>query len=237
MSNWLARQSLMIGEENTKLLADKTIMIIGLGGVGGAVVDCLSRTGIKNFVLVDNDVFDETNLNRQILCLKQSVGVSKVSVAKQRILDINPFANVIEKEMFYLPELKDELFSGHVDYIVDAVDTVSAKLDIICTAKNKGIKVISSMGMGNRLDPSKIRIGDISDTKGNGCGLSRVMRKELKKRSIKDVKVVYSVEIPKKTVVENKEAGRYAPGSISFMPPVSGYFMASEVVRDLLNIK
>ena len=218
-----SRTETLLGKEAMDKLRDSKIAVFGVGGVGGYVVEALARSGIGHFVLVDSDKVDITNINRQIIALNSTIGMSKVQVMKDRILDINPEADVEVRECFYLPETASEFDFTEYDYVVDAVDTVTAKIDIITRAKKCGVRVISSMGAGNKLDSTAFKVADISKTKI--CPLAKVIRYELKKRGIKDVKVVYSEEIP---VIKKQ-----IPASIAFVPSVCGLVMASEVVKDL----
>lgn len=219
------RTRTLIGQESLDKLNKKGVLIFGIGGVGGYVAEALARSGVGRFLLVDSDTVDITNLNRQIIALESTVGRSKVAVMKERILDINPDADVAVRECFYLPENAAEFDFSQYDYIVDAVDTVTAKINIITKAKEEDVPVISAMGAGNKLDPTAFKVADISKTKV--CPLAKVMRYELKKRGIKNVKVVYSEELP----VLKKQV----PASISFVPAVAGMIMASEIVKDLIK--
>lgn len=227
MSDRFARTVKLIGEENMSILKSKTIAIFGLGGVGSYVFEGLLRAGIGNFILIDKDKIDETNINRQLLAYNSTIGLSKVLVAKKRALDINPSANILCHELFYLEETKKDVDLSEVDYIIDAVDTVTAKLIIIEQAKKLNIPVISSLGTGNKIDNTKFKITDIYKTKI--CPLARVMRRELKNRNIKDVKVIYSEEEP---LVKQKEVA-----SISFVPSVAGLMIAGEVVNEIIKMK
>ena len=220
-----SRTKNLIGAEAVEGLSNLSVAIFGIGGVGGFVTEALARSGIGHFLLVDSDTVDITNINRQIVALDSTVGKSKVQVMKSRILDINPDADVEIRECFYLPENADEFDFSKYDYIVDAVDTVTAKINIISKAKECGVPVISAMGAGNKLDPTAFKVADISKTKV--CPLAKVMRYELKKRGIKDVKVVYSEENP---VLKLQ-----IPASISFVPSVAGLIMAGEVIKDLTS--
>lgn len=220
-----SRTKNLIGAEAVEGLSNASVAIFGIGGVGGFVTEALARSGIGHFLLVDSDTVDITNINRQIVALDSTVGKSKVQVMKSRILDINPDADVEIRECFYLPENADEFDFSKYDYIVDAVDTVTAKINIISKAKECGVPVISAMGAGNKLDPTAFKVADISKTKV--CPLAKVMRYELKKRGIKDVKVVYSEENP---VLKLQ-----IPASISFVPSVAGLIMAGEVIKDLTS--
>ncbi|MCR4792145.1 MAG: tRNA threonylcarbamoyladenosine dehydratase [Lachnospiraceae bacterium] len=236
MSEYLARTEIVLGKEGTEKLKNATVAIFGIGGVGGYVTEALARSGVGHFVLVDSDAVDITNINRQIIALRSTVGKYKVDVMKERILDINPDADVDARRCFYLPENASEFdFSGYT-YVVDAVDTVTAKLSIIERAKAAGVPVISSMGAGNKLDASAFRVSDIYDTKV--CPLAKVMRHECQKRGIKDLKVVYSEELPTKAAIPDEEIpekspGHRAPGSVAFVPSVCGLIIAGEVVKDI----
>ena len=188
------RSALLLGEDNLDILSTKTVMIFGCGGVGSYVVEGLVRTNIQNFVLIDNDTVSESNINRQIIATVNSIGKLKTTVTKERILSINPSANVMTYDTFILPETINCINFSNVDFIIDCIDTISGKLAIIETAKKLNIPVISSMGTGNKLDPTLFKIVDISKT--NTCPLAKVMRYELKKRNIKNVPVLFSTEIP-----------------------------------------
>ena len=226
MTDQFDRTRLLIGEEALDKLKKARIAVFGVGGVGGFVVEALVRSGIQNFDLIDNDTVALSNLNRQIIATRDTIGKSKVEVMRERILDINPQARVQMHTCFYLPENAAEFdFSGY-SYVVDAVDTVTAKIDIIMQAQAVGVPVISSMGAGNKMDPTKFEVTDIYKT--TVCPLARVMRRELKKRGVKELKVVYSTEKAIKT-------GADVPGSIAFVPSVAGMIVAGEVIRDLIG--
>ncbi len=237
MSDIFSRNRLLIGEDNLKKLKDSKVALFGIGGVGGYVAEALARSGIGSFLLVDNDMISMSNINRQIIALHRTVGKYKVDVMKERILDINPDADVTVSKCFFLPENSGEIdFSGY-SYIVDAVDTVSAKIEIVMKAAECNVPVISSMGTGNKLDPSMLQIADIYDT--SVCPLARVMRHELRERGIKKLKCVYSTEKPIKpdnshiNFADEGAFKRQIPGSVAFVPSVAGLLMAGEVVRDL----
>lgn len=237
MSDIFSRNRLLMGEDNLEKLKSSKIALFGLGGVGGYAAEALARSGIGSFLLVDNDVISMSNINRQIIALHQTVGRYKTDVMRERILDINPDADITVSKCFFLPENSGELdFSGY-SYIVDAVDTVSAKIEIVMKAAACNVPVISSMGTGNKLDPSLLRIADIYDT--SVCPLARVMRHELKKRGIKKLKCVYSTEKPVRpeggqaNTAEGGGFKKQIPGSVAFVPSVAGLLMAGEVVRDL----
>lgn len=229
MEDKFSRTEIIIGKENLNLLKNKKIAIFGIGGVGSYVLEGLARSGIENFVLVDNDKVAESNINRQIIATTKTIGRDKVEVAKERVLEINPNASVEVHKVFYLPECEEKILDGSIDYIVDAIDTVSAKLELIIQAKKLNIPIISSMGTGNKLDPTKLEITDIYKT--TVCPLAKVMRKELKKREIKKLKVVYSKEEP----IINKEEKNI--GSVAFVPSVAGLIIAGEIVKDLINME
>ena len=228
MENRFDRTEMLIGKESLSSLSKAKVLIFGIGGVGGYVTEALARSGIGSMVLVDNDTVSVTNINRQIIATDSTVGMYKTEVMKTRILDINPEAQVEVRNCFYLPENAEEFDFSRYDYIVDAIDTVTAKLDIIERAGKASVPVISCMGTGNKLDPTKLVVTDIYKT--SVCPLAKVMRRELRKRGITGVKVVYSTEEP----IKNEEIGR-VPGSVAWVPPVAGLIAAAEVVKDLIN--
>ncbi len=222
------RTEMLIGKDSIEKLIKAKVLIFGVGGVGGYVVEALARAGVGELHIVDNDTVSESNINRQIIATYDTIGQSKVKVMEQRIHAINPECKVKTFECFYLPEnekiVKQFAFEQY-DYVVDAIDTVSAKIDIIKRVKKAGTRIISCMGTGNKLNPSAFEIADISKT--SVCPLAKVIRKELRRHEITDVKVLYSKEEPIKT-------GARIPGSISFVPSVAGLFIAGEVIKDLL---
>lgn len=225
------REELLIGKENLEKLKKSKIVIYGIGGVGSFCTEALARAGIGNFTLVDYDTVDITNINRQIHALNSTVEKYKVQVMKDRILDINKEANV---EIIFDKEKRqneENLIDNSFDYVIDAVDTITTKIKLIEKAKNLNVSIISSMGTGNKLDPTKFKVADIYKT--SVCPLSKIMRKELKRRNIKDLKVVYSEEIPKKIEYKLEEKNKTI-GSISFVPSVAGLIMAGEVIKDLI---
>ncbi len=228
MMQEFSRTAMLIGEDALLKLASKRVAVFGVGGVGGYVIEALARSGIGAFELIDNDTVNITNINRQIIATHDTIGRNKVDVAKERILSINPNADVNTYNLFYLPENANEFDFSQYDYIVDAVDTVTAKIDIIVKAKENNIPVISSMGTGNKLDPTQFEVADIYDT--TVCPLARVMRRELKKRDIKSLKVLYSKEEPKVPDGDGR-----TPSSISFVPSVAGLIIAGEVIKDLIK--
>lgn len=236
MREQFARTQIIYGVSSMEKLYAAKVAVFGVGGVGGYVAEALARSGIGHLLLVDNDTVSVTNINRQIIALHSTIGKSKVQVMKERCQDINPDIIIEEKECFFLPENSDSFdFEGY-SYIVDAVDTVSAKIELIKKAKEAGVPVISCMGAGNKTDPTKFTVADISKTAV--CPLARVMRRELKSRGIKDVKVVYSTESP---VVTEKgtemKGGGMAPGSTAFASSIAGLFIAATVVNDLARLK
>lgn len=233
------RTEMLIGEEGLSALSSSRVIVFGAGGVGGAAIEALARGGVGTIDIVDNDLVAMSNINRQIIAVESTIGLKKTSAAKMRILEINPRILAEEIDMFVLPENICEIDFSKYNYVIDAIDTVSGKLAIIEQAKLAGVKVISSMGTGNKLNPFMFEIADISKT--SVCPLARVMRRELKSRGIKGVKVLYSKEesvIPRVSGdSETKGAAkRAAPGSISFVPPVAGMLIASEVIKDLIKV-
>ena len=238
MVNQFSRTELLIGSENINKLKNSTVAVFGIGGVGGFVAEALARAGIGHLVLIDNDTVSLTNINRQIVALHSTIGKYKTEVMRDRIADINPNAIVEVHNCFYLPENKDDFDFSKYDYVVDAVDTVAAKLSIIEEAKRCNVPVISSMGAGNKLNPTMFEVADISKT--SVCPLTKVMRYELKKRGIKNVKVVYSKEPAIKASVpkgyDESTSKRSVPGSISFVPSAAGLIVAGEVIKDISGI-
>lgn len=232
---WLSRTELLLGAPAMERLADARVAILGLGGVGGAAAEALCRAGIGHLLLVDHDTVSETNLNRQILSTRETLGMSKAQAALLRFRSINPSGDFVPEERFYLPEDSNFLYEWQPDLVVDAIDTVTAKLHLVQECRRRKVSLLTCLGTGNRLDPSQLCIGDISDTaKGCGCGLARVMRRELRHRGVEHCRVLYSLESPRKAVA-NTENGRHAPGSVSFVPPAAGFLLASEAVRILLD--
>lgn len=228
---------MIYGEKGMEKLHAAKVAVFGIGGVGGYVVEALARSGIGHLLLVDKDVVSVTNINRQIVALHSTVGKSKVKVMKDRCLDINPNIIVEEKECFFLPENSGSFDFNGYSYIVDAVDTVSAKIEIIKKAKEADIPVISCMGAGNKIDPTKFMVADIEKT--TVCPLARVMRRELRARGIKDVKVLFSTEKPVETVTDKsaeKKGMGTAPGSTAFAPSVAGLIIAGTVINDLIGV-
>jgi tRNA A37 threonylcarbamoyladenosine dehydratase len=232
------RTALLLGEDAMRKLNRSRVAVFGIGGVGGYAVEALARSGVGAFELIDRDVVSESNLNRQIIATHKTIGRGKTEVMAERIHDINPDAQVTQHKCFYLPETADQFDFTQYDYIIDAVDTITAKIEIILRAQKAGVPVISSMGAGNKLDPSKFEAADIYKTSVDP--LARVMRRELKKRGVRKLKVVYSKEEPIKPlgrIEADPEAGRKdVPGSAAFTPAAAGLLIASEVVKDLIRM-
>ena len=239
MIHEFSRTELLIGEEGLKRLANATVMVLGVGGVGSHCIEALARSGVGTLILVDNDKVSRTNINRQSIAYLSTVGDYKTKLMKDRIDDICPSINVFTYETFILPDNLNEIFEREVDYIVDAIDTVTAKLAVAEYAKEHQIPLISCMGTGNKLHPELFEITDISKT--SVCPLCKVMRKELKERGIHHLKVLYSKEKPVKTSArstgEDKGMRRSLPGSISFVPPVAGLLIAGEVIREIAGVE
>lgn len=237
MSDKFLRTEILLGSEAMEKLKNARVAVFGVGGVGGYTVEALARCGVGTLDIVDNDTVAETNLNRQIIATVDTVGKYKVDVAKERILSINPDAVVNTYRTFYLPENADEFDFCAYDYVVDAIDTVTAKISIVMKCKESATPIISSMGTGNKLNPCELEVSDIYKT--SVCPLARVMRKELKDRGVKSLKVVYSKEEPiKPKTVSGEELSpgkRATPGSTSFVPSVAGLIIASEVIKDLIK--
>lgn len=240
MINQFTREELLIGKEGVDKLKNAKVAIFGIGGVGSFVVEGLARAGIGEFILVDSDDVDITNINRQIIATHSTVGKYKVDVMKERILDINPNAKITTYTTFYMPDNKDNILDESITYIVDAIDTVTAKIELILDANRLNIPIISAMGTGNKLDPTKFEITDINKT--SVCPLAKVIRKELRLRGIKKHKVLYSKEEPIKPDEElEKECikgtnKKQVPGSISFVPSVAGLIIAGEVIKDIIKV-
>lgn len=239
MINEYSRTELLIGEKGIKRLKKASVMVLGVGGVGSHCIEALARSGVGRLILVDNDKVSLTNINRQSIAYHSTVGQYKTRLMKDRIWDICPETEVVTYETFVLPENLHEIFSHKVDYIVDAIDTVTAKLALAEYAKEEGIPMISCMGTGNKLHPEMFQITDISKT--SVCPLCKVMRRELKNRGIKHLKVLYSeekpIDISGQSTGEDKGKRRALPGSISFVPPVAGLLIAGEVIREIAKVK
>lgn len=229
--NAFCRTEYLIGKEALQKLAKAKVAVFGIGGVGSYVVEALARVGVGNFVLVDKDTISISNINRQLIATLDSIGKNKVDIAKERILSINPHAIIETFTDFFMPG-NTNILNNSITYIVDAIDTVTAKIELVMQAEKFNIPIISSMGTGNKLDPTKFEISDIYDT--SVCPLAKVMRKELKSRNISHLKVLYSKEKPIKTNIID-ENGKLIPGTISFVPSVAGLIIAKEVVFDLIQ--
>lgn len=242
MLNQFSRTQLIFGEKAMKKLSGSRVAVFGVGGVGGYTVEALARSGVGELDLIDNDTVSLTNINRQIIALKSTIGRYKVDVAKERILDINPECKVNTYRTFYMPETAEQFDFAKYDYIVDAIDTVTGKIEIIMQAKKAGTSVISSMGAGNKTDPTAFEVADIYKT--SVCPLAKVMRHEMKKRGVKKLKVVYSTEQAVRPLKEESNSEcladaqksgtrRDIPGSNAFVPSVAGLIIASEVIKEL----
>lgn len=235
METQFSRTELLIGKESVEKLNKSKVCIFGIGGVGSYVVEALARAGISNFILIDNDVVSASNINRQIIATTKTIGRNKVDVAKERILEINPNAYVETIQEFFLPE-SPELFDNSVDYVVDCIDTISAKIELAQRSERLNIPIISCMGTGNKLDPTKFEVADIYQT--SVCPLAKVMRKELRARNIKKLKVLYSKEEPIKLNLNDnfnsEDRRKPIPASISFVPSVAGLIIAGEVIKDII---
>lgn len=229
------RTGLIIGDEGLNKLKESNVIIFGVGGVGSFAAEAIARAGVGNLTIVDFDDVDITNINRQLPALHSTVGKYKVEVMKERILDINPDINIKAIRKLYNKDTSESILNENYDYVVDAIDMVTSKIHLIENCKSKGLDIISSMGMGNKLDPTKIEVTDIHKTKI--CPLARVMRKELKDRKIKNLKVVYSTEQPKELKKKIFNGKKLTAGSVSFVPSVAGLVIASVVINDLLNKK
>ena len=226
MDNQFSRTETLIGKDALKKLASSRVAVFGIGGVGGYVVEALARAGIGSLDLIDNDEVNVTNINRQIIALHSTIGKAKVDVAKERVLDINPEVNVRVYKTFFTPETSSEFDFSQYDYIVDAIDSVTGKIELVLKSQEANVPIISCLGTGNKLHPEMFEITDIYKT--SVCPLAKVMRTELKKHGVKKLKVLYSKEIP------IKQERQRIPASISFTPPVAGLIIAGEVVRDLI---
>ena len=251
MLNQFSRTELLLGKEAMQALEDSRVAVFGIGGVGGYAVAALARSGVGTFDLIDDDKVCLTNLNRQIIATRKTIGKYKVDVMKERILEINPEAIVNTHKCFFLPENKDEFDFSQYSYVLDAVDTVTAKIQLVLEAQNAGIPIISCMGAGNKLDPTKFEVADIYET--SMCPLAKVMRRELRKRNIEHLKVVYSKEKAIRPIEDMAISCRShcicppgakhkcterrdIPGSTAFVPSVAGLIMAGEVIKDLAKV-
>ena len=243
MQNQFSRTELLLGKDGMERLRRARVAVFGVGGVGGYTVEALARSGIGTLELIDNDRVCLTNINRQILATRRTVGQFKVDAARERILDINPDANVYTHKIFFTPQTAAQFDFSRYDYVVDAIDTMAGKLELAQRAQRAGVPIISSMGAGNKMDPSAFQVADIYDT--SVCPLARIMRRELRRRGIERLKVVYSREPPMTPVggADSPPDGagegprrRQTPGSNAFVPAVAGLIIAGEVVRDLTGI-
>lgn len=252
MLNQFSRTEILLGKEAIEKLENAKVAVFGIGGVGGYTVEALARSGVGAFDLIDDDKVCLTNLNRQLIATRQTIGKYKVDVMKERILSINPNAKVTVHQCFFLPENAEDFDFKSYTYVVDAIDTVTAKIELVLQAQKVGVPIISSMGAGNKLDPTQFHVADIYKT--SMCPLAKVMRRELKKRRVKRLKVVYSTEQSRRPI-EDMEIScrtncicppgaerkctdrRDIPGSISFVPSVAGLIIAGEVVKDITGVK
>lgn len=239
MEEFYSRTAMLLGQEAVKRLSEARVAVFGIGGVGGYVVEALVRAGVGAIDLIDNDVVCESNLNRQIIATMSTLGRPKADAMEMRVHDINPKCIVNKHQCFYLPETAAQFDFTKYSYVVDAIDTVTGKIQLVVQAKEAGIPIISSMGTGNKLNPTELEVADIYKT--SVCPLAKVMRRELKKRGVEKLKVVYSKEEPRTPRSEYKEENkgeinrRTTPGSVSFVPSVAGLIIASEVVKDLIR--
>lgn len=235
MDNYFSREELLIGKEAIEVLKNSRVAVFGVGGVGGFVVEVLARCGVGTIDVIDNDVVDPSNINRQIIATADTIGQEKVNVVEQRIKSINPNAVVNKHRCFFLPETAKDFDFTRFDYVVDAIDTVSGKIEIILQAKKAEVPVISCMGAGNKLDPTAFVVTDIYKT--SVCPLARVMRQKLKKLGVQDLKVVYSTEkaIKPNYPLDMPPQRKAAPGSVAFVPSVAGIIAGSEVIKDLIG--
>ena len=231
MDERFIREEMLIGKEAMEMLNGARVALFGVGGVGAAVAEGLARGGVGAIDLIDNDTVSITNVNRQLCALESTIGLPKVDAVAKRLLDINPKLKIEKHQIFFLPDT--ELDFSVYDYIVDAIDTVSAKVEIAKRAAEQGVRMISCMGTGNKLDPTALVVTDLQKT--SVCPLARVMRRELKARGITHLKVVYSTEEPRKVYVEDRH-GKHPPASISFVPTTAGFIAAGEVIRDIIGI-
>ncbi len=239
MEEMFSRTAMLLGEDAIERLKCARVAVFGIGGVGGYVAEALVRAGIGAIDIIDNDCVSESNLNRQIIAVQSTVGQDKVDVMENRIHDINPACRVVKHKCFYLPQTAVSFDFTEYSYVVDAIDTVTGKIQLVMQAKEAGVPIISSMGTGNKLNPTMLEVSDIYKT--SVCPLAKVMRRELKARGVENLKVVYSKEEPKKPILQLQEQSevsrRAVPGSISFVPSVAGLIIASEVIKDLIEIE
>lgn len=231
MSEIFSRTELMFGSEAMKKLAESRVAVFGVGGVGGYVAEALARSGIGAIDLIDNDTVNESNINRQIIALHSTLGQYKADAMKSRIADINPECIVTGHKLFFMPDTAEQIDFSQYDYVIDAIDTVTGKIEIIMQAKAVNVPIISSMGAGNKLDPTKFEVTDIYKT--SVCPLARVMRREMKNRGVKSLKVLYSTEQALRP--QNTGEGKPVPASNAFVPSVAGLIIAGEVIKDLIK--
>ena len=231
MDNRFSRSELMLGEKALEKLNNSRVSVFGLGGVGGYVVEALARCGVGAIDLIDNDTVNITNINRQIIAVSDTVDMLKTDAAEKRCLEINPEIRIHKHNIFFLPENSKDIDFKNYDYVADAIDTVSAKVELAAICDRENIPLISCMGTGNKLSPEKFEVADIYKT--SVCPLARAMRTKLKSLGVKKLKVVYSKEEPVKAFADNEKRG--TPGSVSFVPPVAGFIMAAEIIKDLIK--
>lgn len=234
MNEKTVRFELLVGKEAIESLKNKTVAIFGVGGVGGYVLEALVRSGVGHIAVIDNDIVSESNINRQIIATTKTIGLAKVDVAEQRAKEINPDVEIIKYKTFYLPENRDQFDFKRYDYVVDAIDTVTAKIDIVLQCKTLNVPIISAMGAGNKMNPTMLEVSDISKTEMDP--LCKVMRRELRKRGINHLKVVYSKEKALEPLeLIQSEGRRSTPGSSAFVPAAAGLIIAGEVIKDLIQ--
>ena len=232
MLEQFSRTELLIGKEGLEKLQNSRVAVFGIGGVGGHAVEALVRSGLGEIDIIDNDKVIESNLNRQIIATTKTIGMDKVDAMEQRLLEINPNVKINKYKKFFTPDTSSEFDFGKYDYIIDAIDTVTGKIELVVKAKEYNVPIICSMGAGNKMNPTEFEVSDISKT--SVCPLAKVMRQELKKRNIKDVKVVYSKELPFVHNLVDEKTKKRIPASNAFVPSVVGLIIASEVVKDLV---
>lgn len=234
MIDRFSRTRLLLGDDGVEKLKNSAVAVFGVGGVGGFAAEALARTGVGTLMIVDSDTVSLTNINRQLIALDSTIGQKKVEVLKRRLLDINPNITIDVRDEFFLPENSDTFDFSQFDYVIDAIDTVSGKIELVMKAEREKTPIICSMGAGNRLDPTRFEVSDIFKT--SVCPLARVMRTELRKRGISKLKVVYSKEQAQKPRESEEKSGkRQTPGSLAFVPSVAGLIIASEVVKDIIG--
>lgn len=233
MNSIFARTQIILGQEGMARLAKSTVAVFGIGGVGSYATEAMVRSGLGKIILIDYDIIDISNINRQIHATTKTIGRPKVEVMRERLLEINPDLQIQIYKEKYNEETRDLLLDKSYDYVVDAIDMISSKIDLIVNCETMGIPIISSMGAGNKMSPSLFRVGDIYETKV--CPLAKVMRRELRRRNIERLKVVWSEEEPIKVNLESENLRKAVPGSMAFVPSVAGLIIASEVIKDLAN--